>query len=93
MATDPVPEVFLEDFADSAMAIALVYWVELGDQISSRRVDSDLRHAIYARLASPRLVAAGITIPFPQRDVQVTISKPVPVQSTRERYLGASNGN
>ena len=88
VATDPMPEVFFEDFGDSALAVALVYWVELEDQTSARRVDSDLRHDIYARL-----VAAGITIPFPQREVQVTIRRPVPVRTPKEHCVGALNGN
>lgn len=61
---DPAPEVFFEDFADSALAVALVYWVELDGPVSPRRVASDLRFQICARLA-----AAGIEIPFPRREV------------------------
>jgi small-conductance mechanosensitive channel len=80
LAADPAPEVFFEDFGESALAVALVFWVELDDQISTRRVDSDLRHEIYARLA-----AAGITVPFPQREVHVNFAEPVAVRHTNER--------
>jgi len=67
---DPVPEVFFDGFGDSALKVALVYWVEFDGAKGPRRVDSDLRHDIYARLA-----AAGIAIPFPQRDVHVNFAQ------------------
>ena len=31
---DPAPEVFLDDFADNAVLLALVFWVELGPNMS-----------------------------------------------------------
>jgi potassium efflux system protein len=74
---DPPPEVFFEDFGDNALLLVLVFWVELGPNLVARRVDSDLRHAIEQRLA-----AAGIPIPFPQRDVHLDISQPLPVRLT-----------
>jgi len=74
---DPAPEVFFEDFADNALLLALVFWVELGPTLVSRRVDSDLRYAIEKRLA-----AAGIVIPFPQRDVRLQLGEAVPVRLT-----------
>lgn len=70
----PAPEVYFEDFADSALLMVLIYWVELGPGTVARRVDSDLRHTIYRRLAE-----AGIAIPFPQRDVHLDWARPVPV--------------
>jgi len=72
---DPAPEVFLDDFADNAVLLALVFWVELGPNMSARRVDSDLRFMMEKRLA-----AAGISIPFPQRDVHLNIAEAVPVR-------------
>ena len=72
---DPPPEVFFEDFADSALLMVLVFWVELGENLVARRVDSDLRYAIEKRLA-----AAGIQIPFPQRDVHLEVPRPLPVR-------------
>jgi small-conductance mechanosensitive channel len=86
VATDPVPEVFFEDFGDSALAVALVYWVNIEDQMGVRRIDSDLRHDIYARLA-----AAGITIAFPQRDVHVNFTHPVSVRTVIERPPGVAH--
>ncbi len=70
----PAPEVFFEDFADSALLMVLVYWVELGPNLVARRVDSELRHTIYLRLSE-----AGIAIPFPQRDIHLDLALPLPV--------------
>lgn len=70
----PAPEVFFEDFGDSALSLALVYWVELGPGKTARKIDSELRHSIYQALAS-----AGISIPFPQSDVHFDIDRPLPV--------------
>jgi len=76
---DPKPEVFFEDFGDNALLLVLVYWVELGPSLMGRRVDSDLRYAMEKRLGS-----AGIRIPFPQRDLHVDVSQPLPVRVTQE---------
>jgi small-conductance mechanosensitive channel len=66
---DPPPEVFFEDFGDNALLMVLVFWVELGPNLVSRRVDSDLRYAMEKRLA-----AAGIGIPFPQRTIHLNLA-------------------
>jgi small-conductance mechanosensitive channel len=71
---DPSPEVYFEDFGDNSLLLLLMYWVELGPSLNSRRVDSDIRFAVEKRLA-----AAGIPIPFPQRDVHLDVSRPLPV--------------
>jgi small-conductance mechanosensitive channel len=77
---DPGAEVYFDAFGDSALKVVLVYWVEFDGAKGPRRVDSDLRHDIYQRFST-----AGIAIPFPQREVQLTISQPVPVRTTQER--------
>lgn len=75
----PAPEVFFEDFADNALIMVLVYWVELGPKLAARSVDSDLRHAIYQQLTE-----AGIAIPYPQRDVHLNVTAPLPVSVSRQ---------
>lgn len=84
---DPAPEVFFEDFGDSALTVVLVYWVELDNPVGPRRIASDLRHDIYRRLAE-----AGIEIPFPQRDVRISLAHPLPVRMTNERPWETVNG-
>jgi small-conductance mechanosensitive channel len=72
---DPPPEVYLEDFADNAILMVLIFWVELSPTLSGRRVDSDLRFMMEKRLA-----AADIAIPFPQRDVHFSVADALPVR-------------
>jgi small-conductance mechanosensitive channel len=81
---DPPPEVYLEDFADNAILMVLIFWVELSPTLSGRRVDSDLRFMIEKRLA-----AADIAIPFPQRDVHLDAGKPIPVHVVPPPEAGA----
>ena len=72
---EPPPEVYLEDFADNAILMVLIFWVELSPTLSGRRVDSDLRFMMEKRLA-----AAEIAIPFPQRDIRVSVADALPVR-------------
>jgi potassium efflux system protein len=73
---NPKPEVFLEDFGNNELLLVLLFWVELGPKLFGRRVDSDLRFAMEKRLG-----AAGIRIPFPQHDVHLDVSQPLPVRA------------
>jgi small-conductance mechanosensitive channel len=77
---EPPPEVFFDDFADSSLLLVLVYWVELGPSRMARRIDSELRHAIYRTLN-----AAGISIAFPQSDVHIDMREPLRVELQRQR--------
>ena len=61
---DPPPEVRLERFGESALDFALLCWIE--DAREDLRTQSRLRLAIVVALD-----AAGVRIPFPQRDVHV----------------------
>jgi small-conductance mechanosensitive channel len=85
---EPAPEVFFEDFGDSALTVALVYWVELDGPVAPRRVASDLRGDIAARFAK-----AGIAIPFPQQEVRLNFAGPVPVRTTNEFLRSAGHGS
>jgi len=64
---EPAPEVRFEDFADSAMALALLCWIP--NARDDLRTTSALRFAIEKAFR-----AGGIDIPFPQRDVRVTLA-------------------
>jgi potassium-dependent mechanosensitive channel len=74
---NPAPEIYFDGFGESALKMVLTYWVEFDGPKGPRRVDSDLRHDIYCRLA-----AAGISIPFPQREVHVNLAQAVSVCTT-----------
>ncbi len=60
----PPPDVRLEDFGDSALSFALYCWIEQAKD--DLRIGSQLRFAIAAAFR-----AAGIEMPFPQRDIHV----------------------
>ena len=83
----PAPQVYLEEFADSAVNFALTYWVELNPEADPRRVKSDLLHMIDRAFAE-----AGIAIPFPQRDVHLAVAHPVPVSVVAPAAADAAVG-
>ena len=61
---EPVPEVRFDDFGDSSLNFSLLVWV--ANPREDLRIASRLRFAIDAAFR-----AAGIQIPFPQRDVHL----------------------
>ena len=79
----PEPEVFFEDFADSGLTIRLVYWIELGANVSGPRIDSDLRFMMEKRLTS-----VGIGFPFPTRDVNLKAAHPLPFTMVEAEEAG-----
>jgi MscS family membrane protein len=66
---DPVPEVFLMDFGDSAIKLRLV--ARTDDYRKRFRVETMLREQIYKAFTDE-----GIEIPFPQRVVHISNSSP-----------------
>lgn len=73
--TSPEPFVVFEDFAADALLFSLEYWVEVHPGVDARVVASELRHLIDEALSE-----AGIAIAFPQRDVHLDATHPLPVQ-------------
>lgn len=73
---DPAPEVLFMDFGDSALMFTLYVWIEVGPgRRGGNVVLSDLRFMIDTSFAEH-----GIEIPFPQRDVHLDASEPLPVR-------------
>ncbi|EED33475.1 mechanosensitive ion channel family protein [gamma proteobacterium NOR5-3] len=68
---DPAPYVSFEDFGDNA----LVLWLRCFALRDYPRVSTELRQIIYREFN-----AAGISISFPQRDVHLDASEPLPVR-------------
>ena len=60
---NPPPQIGIENFADSAILIAIRYWVPTKKYF---QIMYQVNLAIHGALAS-----AGITIPFPQQDVHL----------------------
>ncbi|MDX2081787.1 MAG: mechanosensitive ion channel [Terrimicrobiaceae bacterium] len=63
---DPAPAVFFESFGDSALVFRIYFWVEVGGAFDARAVGSNIRCRMDQRLRE-----AGISIPFPQRDINL----------------------
>ncbi len=72
---EPAPQVYLDEYGDSSINFGLAYWVEMTQQSDVRRVKSDLLMMIDRAFEE-----AGIEIPFPQRDVHLRTTAPMPVQ-------------
>ena len=64
LSKSPEPQVFFNDFGDSALSFRLLFWIV--DTWQTERVRSELRFAINAKFKEE-----GIQIPFPQRDVHL----------------------
>lgn len=71
----PEPMVILDELGDSALLFTLRYWVRLDAAIDGRRLDSDLRCEILEKLN-----VAGIEVPYPQRDVRLSVAEPLPIR-------------
>jgi small-conductance mechanosensitive channel len=82
---DPAPQVYLDEFADSAIAFAVAYWVDMSPANDSRRIRSDLLHMIDRAFAD-----AGLQMPFPQRDVHLDASAPIRVEVVPPQGGGGS---
>ena len=70
----PEPVVILDDLGDSALIFTLRYWIRIGAGTDGRQVDSDLRCEMLEKFK-----IAGIDVPFPQRDIRLSASAPLPV--------------
>ncbi|MEM1258577.1 MAG: hypothetical protein AAGH81_08615 [Bacteroidota bacterium] len=59
---NPKPFVLFEDFADSALAFSINFFIN--DSFTEPRIKSDIRYTIDKKFREN-----NVTIPFPQRDV------------------------
>ncbi len=71
----PEPKAWLMSFGDSAWNMRLLAWVE--DPQGRRQIQSDINCAIVKKFRKN-----GVEIPFPQRDLHVRTSVPLPISST-----------
>jgi small-conductance mechanosensitive channel len=85
--TDPEPTAHMLRFGESSLDFRLRCWTRVDDRIA---VAGDLHVAINAELKK-----AGITIPFPQRDMHMYTTVPAPAdtpESVVETIQGPSDG-
>jgi small-conductance mechanosensitive channel len=71
----PAPDVYLQEFGESALSLRVDFWVDLLLQPNRTRLMSDVRLRI-GELFSEN----GILLAFPQRDVHLDITHPVQVE-------------
>ncbi len=71
----PPPQVYLDEYGDSAIWFAVAYWVDMTPDNDTRRIRSDLLHMIERAFAE-----AGISMPLPQRDIRVASAGPLKVE-------------
>ncbi|MES2980801.1 MAG: mechanosensitive ion channel domain-containing protein [Verrucomicrobiota bacterium] len=72
---NPEPVATFSNFGENSLDFTLYFWVEINERNNRLVIDSDLRIMIEKRLTD-----AGIAVPFPQRDVHLTSSKPLQIQ-------------
>jgi small-conductance mechanosensitive channel len=71
----PPPVVLFEDFAADALLFQADFWVKLSPLLDQRVLRSNLRHALDQCFREN-----GISIAFPQRDVHLDATRPIPVR-------------
>lgn len=71
----PAPQVYLDEYGDSAIWFAVAYWVDMTPDNDTRRIRSDLLHMIERAFTE-----AGISMPLPQRDIRVASAGPLKVE-------------
>lgn len=75
----PAPDVVFEDFGSDALIFGLYVWVEIKMGVDWRVIASDLRYMLYKTLTSK-----GVVLAFPQRDIHLDASQPLPVRILKE---------
>ena len=71
----PEPFVWFTDFGDNSLNFEVHFWVKVRSLSDRLRTESDIRYRIDQLFRE-----AGITIAFPQRDVHLDATQPVPVR-------------
>jgi potassium efflux system protein len=72
---DREPRILFVDFGDNALQFEALFWLRARTMLERREVESDLRFRI-----DDLFREAGIVIAFPQRDVHLDTSRPLPVR-------------
>ena len=75
----PEPVVLFSDFGNDALLFEVHFWLRMRTLMDRRRMESDVRRTL-ERLFSDR----QIVIAFPQRDVHLDTSAPLPIRMVRD---------
>ena len=71
----PKPIVLFSDFGDNALGFKLLFWANITSPTDRAVLESDIRFLIDEDFAK-----AGVVIAYPQRDVHLDVTSPVPVR-------------
>ncbi|WP_332673639.1 mechanosensitive ion channel domain-containing protein [Aromatoleum sp.] len=77
---DPAPEIYLQNFGESAFEFRVDVWVDIAVESNWQRVVSDLRVRIDELFRE-----AGIVIAFPQRDIHLDVVQPIKIEMPQAR--------
>jgi potassium-dependent mechanosensitive channel len=72
---DPAPAVLFQDFAESSLNFDLVFWHNVGAELTSRGIASQMRYRI-----DELFKENNISMPFPHRQLVFDSKSPVPVK-------------
>ena len=81
--TTPEPKVFFADFGDNALGFEIHFWISLSRKVERRLIESRLRFAIERLFRQENIVVA-----YPQRDIHLDVTHPIPVQIAAETAAG-----
>ena len=71
----PEPIILFSDFGDNSLVFEAHFWIHMRRMMERRIVESDIRYRIDSLFRE-----AGIVIAFPQRDVHMDSSRPIPIR-------------
>lgn len=76
----PEPTVFFVDFGDNSLGFEIFFWARIKNRLQLRTIESDLRFMIDKKFRDNNVVIA-----FPQRDVHLDVTHPIPVKIMEEK--------
>jgi small-conductance mechanosensitive channel len=82
----PKPVVVFEDFGDSALIFDAYFWCDVGGERELRQIRSEIRFKLEELFREH-----DITVPFPQRDVHLSVPREIPVAVAREAPRGEAS--
>lgn len=71
----PEPRILFAEFGDNALQFQALFWIRARSILDRRVIESDVRYRIDERFRE-----AGMVIAFPQRDVHLDATRPIPVR-------------
>jgi small-conductance mechanosensitive channel len=84
----PEPFVLFTDFAENSLNFELHFWIQMSTITEHQRIESEIRYRIEESFSR-----AGISMPFPQRDVHLQLNRPLDIRlDVQGQGVGAGAG-